>query len=377
MSRRILAILTLMLLTSGLAYAAGPPQGTSGMVYAMTNAEAGNQVLAFDRFPDGTLGTAQAYDTGGFGLVGGVTIDPLGSQGSLTLSRDHRWLLAVNAGSNEISVFRVKPRGLALTDVVVSGGVFPVSVTSYHDLVYVLNAGGSCDDCDAVDNITGFRLSPKGTLTLIAGSTRALSQDVTGPAQVGFTPDGSMLVVTEKATNLIDVFTVGQDGLPSPSPVSTPSEGPTPFGLVFNRRGRLLVSEVGMMTGSVSSYVVLADGNLDPVSPAVPNMGQIATCWIAIGGRFAFTANTGSDTLSAYRVRSDGSLTLLEPEAADLMGAKPIDMAIPRSGRFLYTLNAKTGTIGMFAVGPDGTLTDLGDAPGLPVDNGAQGIAAR
>jgi 6-phosphogluconolactonase len=371
MSRRILSILTMTILTAGLAYAKGAPQGMPGAVYAMTNAEAGNQVLAFGRLPDGTLGAAQAYDTGGLGFVDGVAIDPLGSQGSLTLSRDHQWLLAVNAGSDEISVFRVKPRGLLRTDVVDSGGVFPVSVTIYHDLVYVLNAGGNVED---VDNITGFRLSPEGTLTPIAGSTRALSQDVTGPAQVGFTPDGSMLVVTEKATELIDVFAVGSDGLPSLAPVSTLSQGPVPFGFVFNHSGRLVVSEAA---GSVSSYVVHADGSLDTVSSAVPN-GQTATCWIATnGGRFAFTANTGSDTLSAYRVQSDGSLTLLEAVAADLMGAKPIDMAMPRSGRFLYTLNAATGTIGMFAVGPDGTLNDLGDAPGLPVNAGVQGIAAH
>ena len=362
MSRRILSILTLTILTAGLAYAGSPPQGKPGAVYAMTNAEADNQVLAFDRLPDGTLGVPEAYSTGGLGFVGGVAIDPLGSQGSLTLSRDQRWLLAVNAGSNEISVFRVMPRGLGRTDVVDSGGVLPVSVTSYNDLVYVLNAGGNVG---GVDNITGFRLSPQGMLTPLAGSTRELRQAVTGPAQVGFTPDGSRLVVTEKVTQLIDVFAVGPDGLPSAAP---------PFGFVFNHRGRLLMSEV---EGSVSSYEVGADGSLYTVSSAVPN-GQVATCWIATDGRrFTFTANTGSDTLSAYRVRSDGSLALLEPVAADLMGAKPIDMAMPRSGRFLYTLNAATGTVGIFAVAPDGTLTDLGDAPGLPVNDGVQGIAAR
>jgi 6-phosphogluconolactonase len=371
MRRKILSIFALTILTAGWAYA-GTPQGTPGAVYAMTNAEAGNQVVAFDRLPGGTLGAPQSYDTGGLGFVGGVNVDPLGSQGSLTLSPDNRWLLAVNAGSNEISVFRVKPRGLELTDVADSGGVLPVSVTIHQDLVYVLNAGGNVGDAD---NITGFRLSPKGILIPIGGSTRALSQAVTSPAQAGFTPDGAMLVVTEKKTNSIDVFAVGRDGLASAAPVNTPSEGVTPFGIVFNHRGRLLVSEV---SGSVSSYVVLAEGNLDPVSSAVTNMGQIATCWIATdGGRFAFTANTGSDTLSRYGVGSDGALTLLEAIAADLMGAKPIDMAMPQSGRFLYTLNAAAGTVGMFAVGPDGALTDLGDAPGLPVNDGVQGIAAR
>jgi 6-phosphogluconolactonase len=131
MIRRILSILALTIFTAGLALAGGGPQGAAGAVYAMTNAESGNQVIAFDRLPDGALDEPEAYDTGGLGFVGGVPVDPLGSQGSLRLSPDHQWLLAVNAGSNEISVFRVKPQGLALTEVADSGGVLPVSVTTY------------------------------------------------------------------------------------------------------------------------------------------------------------------------------------------------------------------------------------------------------
>jgi 6-phosphogluconolactonase (cycloisomerase 2 family) len=369
MNRRILTTLILLLLAIGPNLAGA--EGTTGVVYAMTNAETGNQVLAYPRLADGTLGPPEVHDTGGLGFVNGVPVDPLRSQGSLVLSPDHRWLLAVNAGSDQVSVFRMRTQGLELTDVASSGGVLPVSVTIHRDLVYVLNAGGTVGD---VDTIAGFTLSPEGRLSPLAGSTRILSQASTDPAQVGFTPDGSALVVTEKATDRIDVFPVDDNGLPGAAPAVTLSEGAVPFGFVFNHRGRLLVSEAA---GSVSSYVVTPDGTLSVVSSAVPN-GQIATCWIAGNrGRFAFTANTGSSTLSSYGVGSDGNLTLLQAVAAALPGALPIDSATPRNGRNLYTVNAGTGTVGTFAVGPDGTLLHLGDAPGLPVNDGAQGIAVH
>jgi 6-phosphogluconolactonase (cycloisomerase 2 family) len=353
MRKRLCAALSVILFAALPALAQPEAKGTPGNVYAMTNAEDGNIVLAYDRLPNGTLSFAAAYSTGGNGFVGGTP--------------------AVNAGSDEISVFRVKPRGLTRTDLVHSEGVFPVSVTVHRNLVYVLNAGGSAGD---VDNITGFTLSPHGLLTPLAGSTRMLSAPSTDPAQVEFTPDGSMLVVTEKATNSIGVFQLDTDGLPSATPVLTPSAGDVPFGFIFNRRGRLLVSEAAGR--SVSSYVVNPDATLRTVSAAVPTGGQVATCWIAgNGGRYAFTANTGSDTLSSFSVASSGVLALLEAIAADVPDAAPIDLDVTRSGRFLYTVNAVAGTIGMFRVEPDATLAPLGEALGLPVNDGAQGIAVR
>ena len=142
-------------------------------IYTMSNASSGNRILAFHRAPNGTLTPAGSFATGGLGTGGG-----LGSQGGLTLSDNDRWLLAVNAGSNEISLFATDDEGLRLVDKVPSGGTQPVSVTIHRDLVYVLNA--------ASDNVSGFRLRPRGNLTPLTGSTRPLSGTGTGPAQVQF-----------------------------------------------------------------------------------------------------------------------------------------------------------------------------------------------
>src|SRR5260370_23022790 len=73
-----------------------------GAVYAMTNTAAGNSILIFNRAANGALANAGSVATGGAGKGSG-----LGSQGALTLTPDQRWLLAVNAGTNDITVCSV------------------------------------------------------------------------------------------------------------------------------------------------------------------------------------------------------------------------------------------------------------------------------
>jgi len=367
MNKKILvAILTAaMLMISGVPVFAsndGDDEGVVGAVYTMTNATTGNEVVIFDRDEDGILTKAGSIATGGTGSGGGL--DALGSQGSLKLSENHRWLVAVNAGSNEITVFRVLRDGLKFADKVNSGGIFPVSVTISHNLVYVLNAGGS-------PNVTGFILSRRGELHPLAMSTRSLGSG--GFAQVGFDPEGERLVITDKADSKILVYSVDDDGLPSMNPVTSPSHGATPFGFVFDRRGHLLVVEAG--TNAVSSYKILPDDTLGVISGSVLN-GQKAACWITGNERrYIFTANPGTHTVSAYRLMTEqGNLVLINGAAGT--GNTPLDLSTTRNGRFLYALDPTNGTVDMFHVERDGSLTDLGTVPG-GFSIFAQGIVAR
>ena len=336
-------------------------QEAIGAVYVMTNA-ATNAVVIFQQDHAGILTNAGSVATEGAGSGDGL--DALGSQGALALSDDHRWLLAVNAGSSEISVFRVVPEGLALVDKVGSGGSFPISVTIFHNLVYVLNAGGA-------PNITGFTLSHHGELTPLDHSARSLGAG--GFAQVGFDPQGEVLVVTAKTNNAILVYAVGRNGLPGMHPVVSNSQGLTPFGFLFDARGHLLVAEAG--SDAVSSYDLLPNGTLKVISPSVAN-GQTATCWIAGNRRGdVFTTNPGSQSLSAYTLTAGhGALSLRNATAG--FGNRPIDLALSLNGRFLYALDPANGGIDMFQIEPDGSLTDLGSVNG-GLSIFAQGIAAR
>jgi 6-phosphogluconolactonase (cycloisomerase 2 family) len=343
--------------------------GNPGAVYVTSNAPGGNDVLVFARASDGTLAPAGAFATGGTGTGAG-----LGSQGAVVLSDDGRWLLAVSAGSDQVTAFRVTSGGLERTDVEASGGDMPISVTVHGGLVYVLNAGGA-------GNVSGLTLSSRGELTPLPGSTRPLSGAGTGPAQVELSPDGGVLVVTEKMTNRIVTYAVGADGLAGP-PVAHPSAGATPFGFAFSGRDRLIVSEAfggAPDASATSSYHLGAGGSLAVVSPSVPTT-ETAACWVAIsrGGTYAYVTNTGSGSVSGYAVADDGTLTLLDADGRTAVtgpGSAPTDEDFSRDGRFLYVLNSGTHTVAAFAFSDDGSLAPVGEVPGLPAS--AAGLAAR
>ncbi len=335
----------------------------------LTNQTAGNDVMAYDRASDGSLTPAGSYSTGGLG-----TGSSLASQGALALSTDNRWLFAVNAGSNDVSVFAVSNSGLTLTDREASGGTDPASVTSNDDLLYVLNAGGN-------GNISGFRVGHNGHLTAIPNAIRPLSGNATGPAEVRFSPNGDLLVVTEKATNSLDTYTVGHNGVAN-GPTTHPSAGITPYGFAFGNHNDIVVSEAfgGAPNGSAaSSYRVERDGDLNVVS-ASSTTHQTAACWVVItgNGRYAYTANAGSGSITGYSVSRNDSLNLLNADGRTGVtgdGTSPTDMGLSNNSRFLYVLTSGSHGISGFTVNSDGSLTATGSVSGLPA--GTVGLAAR
>jgi 6-phosphogluconolactonase len=343
-------------------------RGGSGVVYTQSNATGGNSILVFERASDGSLDPAGSVAAGGSGTGSG-----LGSQGAVILSRDSRYLFAVNAGSNQVSSFKVKDDGkLELVDVDGSGGSMPISVTAHGRLLYVLNAGGA-------GNITGFRIGHDGELTPIANSTRPLSSPASGPAQVGFSPDGGLLIVAEKNTNVLSAYRVQRDGR-AIGPIVNASNGVTPFGFAFDRRGHLLVSEAfggAPDASATSSYAVRRNGTLRVISGSVPTT-ETAACWLVItrNGKYAYVTNTGSASVTGYRIGNNGSLTVLDADGkTGNTGSSPIDAALSRGSRFLYTLDANSQTITGFRVNANGSLGSIGQTSGIPA--GAAGLAAR
>jgi 6-phosphogluconolactonase len=368
----------LMLAAFSTATFAGPkPKNLrAGGVYVLTN-QVNNQVAAFRRNAKGRLTPAGSFATGGAGdpVPQGMdpATDPLASQGALIISNGNRFLFAVNAGSNQISVLKIKKNELAMVDIVDSGGIRPISLTFHDGLLYVLNEGGT-------PNITGFTVAGNGTLTPLAGSTQPLIGGAAAdPAQIGFSSDGSLLVVTEKAGNRINTYMVDEDGLPS-APIDNPSNGMTPFGFDFNHAGTLVVSEAFGGTpnaSAVSSYDAPESGILSVISGSVAN-SQTASCWVVIpnNGKFAFVSNTASGTISSYRIGENGTLTLRESVAADIgMTSAPIDMTMSNNSRLLFVHAAGTQSVVAFKVKPNGTLRMVDTEVGLPL--GAQGIAAK
>lgn len=339
-----LGMFVLGLVGASAAHAEEQARSGKAAVFTVSNEAEGNRVLAFKVQPDGALGSANAFATGGKGSG-----DSLGSQGALVLSHDRRFLLAVDAGSDELSVFEVHAAHLKLRDRVASGGMRPISVTERCGLVYVVHAGS--------DDVMGFHLDDAGKLTPIEGSHRQLSGTGAGPAQISLSPDARTLIVTEKQHNVITTYRVDAYGKLS-EPMVNASKGMTPFGFELTSRGVLIVSEAA--TGSMSSYALGGD-QLAAISSAVPD-NQKAPCWVEITAddRIAFTANAGSSSISAYDISSNGALRLRDERAAELgEGGTPLDLAFARDGRFLYALDRGHARIAGFEVHRRGELSPV------------------
>jgi DNA-binding beta-propeller fold protein YncE len=323
----------------------------------------------YTRDRSGQLTPVASYPTGGRGKGAG-----LGSQGAVVLSPGGSLLFAVNAGSNDVSMFLARGRELTLIDRIASGGEQPISVTYRRGLLYVLNS----------PNLSGFVVERWG-LRPLEGSTQPLDASA-APVQIAFDPSGTLLVVTEKAGNAIVTFQVAENGRAGPG-LAHPSAGTTPFGFAFPHehigpfsRERLIVSDAfggAPNASAVSSYSLFGSGRIETKTAIAPTT-QTAACWVVTtaNGRYAYTSNTGSGSVSGFAIGRDGTLAPLNGDGRTGVtgdGSSPIDMAI--AGDFLYAVDSGTHRISGFRVGSDGGLSPIAGTDGLP--DAAVGLAAR
>jgi len=314
--RRLALSGTLFALLAGSAVAsvsAASPHEFVGHVYVNNNSAIHNGVAGFDRHRDGTLTpiAGSPFVTGGAG-----TGAPLGSAGAIQFSANGRYVLAVDAASNDISVLRVREDGsLRLVDTVSSNGMTPVSIAVHRHLVYVANAG------PGGSNYTGFRLHRGGQLEPIRHSTVWLPDDAM-PGQILFSGDGRTLAATRvgpaAGPSYIDSFRVGRDGRLIAAPGSPfPAQRIGPFGSEFRptNPNQLFVSNAhdGALAGSVSAYHVAVDATLTPIGASPFADNQTAPCWVEIShdGRYLFAINTASSSISRYRIAPNGGMTLI------------------------------------------------------------------
>ncbi|HEX5436629.1 MAG TPA: beta-propeller fold lactonase family protein [Gemmatimonadaceae bacterium] len=347
---------------------------TSGGVYTMTNATSGNSVVAFSRGADGSLSPVGEFATGGLGVGG--TVDPLQSQYSILLddgeADGHRALFVVNAGSNDVSAFHVADdASLRLISRVPSGGARPVSLAITRNLLYVLNAGDN--------SVSGFRVTDNGALIPMPHSTRSLSAGAAGASTIHFSADGGLLIVTERDANRLETFTVQPDGRLG-DPVVTPSNGAVPFGFDVTPSSQVIVSEAAGAApdGAVSSYAVTTTGALSVITGSLDD-GGAAACWLLLtaDGHIGFVSTAGSNTIASIGVADDGSVTLLNAQAASTgTGTTPIDLDLAAGDRFLYVLEGGSGNIATFDVGAGGTLSAHPVTPAGAAASGLQGMAA-
>jgi hypothetical protein len=357
-----------------------------GHVYVNDNTAGANTIAGFDRHGDGSL-TPLAGSPFSAGGQGSGTI--VGSQGALQSSGDGRYILAVDAGSNQVSVLRILPGGALLPvggGAVWSGGVEPISIAVHGDLVYVANEGDKVTGTGS--NYTGFKLNAGGHLDPIAGSTFNLPATA-NPGDILFNSTGASLIgvevgTTGSSTFRIDSFVVGSDGLITPAAGSPfPAQAAGPFGSEFSpaNPAHLYVSNAhgGAGNGSVSAFNVTNGGALTSIGSSPFADGQTAPCWVEIShdGAYLWTVNTGSTTISSYRVLADGSLSLVTSTAFKSgTGIRPFDARLSADGSTLYVVDAAIAKVSAFAVS-GGLLSELAQSPfALPSGATPFGIVA-
>jgi 6-phosphogluconolactonase (cycloisomerase 2 family) len=343
--------------------------GQAAAVFVQTDNTAGNTIVAYTPTAAGGLQQAGSYPTGGNGgATMGSVVDHLSSEGSLAFDRRAGLLYAVNAGSNTITVFRVLGDRLVRSQVISSGGQFPVSIAVHGSQVFVLNAWGGASVAGFLQ--VGGYLIPVPSWTRDLGLGTSSSTVFTGtPGQIGFTPDGSQLVVTTKnAADTVDVFADGLFG-PSAEPTVTSLPGTVPFGFTFDQYGHLALVETG--TDTIASFTIARDGTLTQLGSAAT--GQVATCWITAAPQGTlYASNAGSGTESALSTQPGGAVTLLGNTPAD---AGTVDAAASSDGQFLYVQAGGPGNVDAYRIGPGGSLTETGSVT-VPGAAGGEGIVA-
>jgi 6-phosphogluconolactonase len=347
-----------------------------GYVYVNDNTATSNTVAGFRRWPDGSLTPLPGSP---FATGGGGTGTLVGSQGSLQSALGGRYVLATDAGSNQVSVLAVGPGGRLRPvsgGTVASGGTEPVSIAVHGNLVYVANAG------PGGSNYTGFVLGFDGRLHPLPGSTVALP-DSAQPGDVLFNATGTRLVGTRVASSQIDSFVVDPAGRLHAAPGSPyAAQGVGPFGSEFRPTDpdQLYVSNAhgGTGAGTVSAFHDGSAGTLTSIGASPFADLQTAPCWVEIShdGRFLFTVNTAQPSISSYAINRDGTLTLLGSTQfkGNPAGLAPVDPHLSPDGQTLSVVDSGTDQVSTFAV-HGGTLTELPSSPtALPAGATPYGI---
>lgn len=342
----------------------------TGYVYLDNNTAGTNTISGFSRSANGAMTAlpGSPFVAGGEGLGAGIA-----TQGAIRTADDGQYLLAVDAGSNQISVLRVGADGL-LTPVpgspFASGGVEPDSIAVNNGLVYVSNTGA------AGTNYTGFTLSPGGQLHPIPGSTVTLP-DGSGPGDVVLNGDNTKLIGTRVNTSLIDSFSLNGDERPHAAHGSPfAAQGVGPFGSEFRPTDpdQLFVANAhnGADLGTVSAFYDRPNGTLAPIGGSPVADLQTAPCWLVVSpdGRYVYALDTGSGYISSYAIAPDGTLRLLSnTPVSSTPGVTGTDIALSADGGTLYLNMARVNGVGEFAV-HGGTVSQL---PGSPVPASGSG----
>jgi 6-phosphogluconolactonase (cycloisomerase 2 family) len=295
------------------------------------------------------------------GIPNSIAVDPTG-----------RFVYVASQVSNGVSQYSINATTGALTALApsfVATAVAPLGIgidPSGRNL-YVVGAG-------ATSNVLGFTIGANGTLSAFASGPVPAGTD---PRAITFDAAGRFAYVTNQTSNDVTVFQVAANGVLS-LPVAAATQGSQTWTAAVEPSGKFAYA-VNQGSGDVTLFRVnQTDGSLSRQGSVAARFspGSIAftrgTSPVSYTPHFAYTANLGSNDVSAFQINStSGAPTLITNPPISSGGAKPFPVAADPSGRFLYVghegIDAASTTVAAFTINASsGALT----AAGIPVQTG-------
>jgi hypothetical protein len=320
-SRNSLYVAVLLALAASTA-SARADHDNSTLAVVMTNDPTANQILVFDT---GTKALLQTLSTKGLGGASG------NARGVKQLDGDR--VAVVNHGSNSVSLFRREGNRLRLEQIVATSSA-PVSIDFGNHHMYV--AGTTTVDSFEMRNGDVWK-DGSAPLRLVGGATPPAGST----AQVGVLDKDTLLVTlkTDPSPGSVDVVTLHDGAVTGATPqaVSGPAGSLTPFGFSVYPDGTAIItlahtSQDGLFRNGAFTDVVSS------------GTGAAAPCWTTRVGKYVFTANTGSGTIS--RLIGTGNHIFIDSGVAATLGGGVTDidadngvMGVLRGGSQLYLLS--------------------------------------
>jgi len=339
-----------------LAVAAPAANGAHGhgnqrtLAVIMTNDDAANQIKVYDA---GTGALLQTLSTRGKGGVGGNARGVNQFNGRL--------FAAVNFGSNTVALFSREGNRLRFEDLVATTSA-PVSVDFGNGHMYV--AGATTVDSFVLRRNRVVWRDGSAVLELAGGG----SPPAGSTAQVGVLDRDHLLVTlkTDPTPGTVDVVSLQDGAITSdlPAAVSAPAGSLTPFGFSVYPDGTALIT-----LAHSDEDALFRNGAFVEVTGA----GQGAPCWTTAVGKYVFTANTASRSIS--RIIGTGSHVFVDAAvAASVPTGGPTDLDAADGVLGVIDHGSGTSHLTMFSYNRFGELSPSGAAIDLGVAN-ANGVA--
>ncbi|KAK7755874.1 hypothetical protein SLS62_002161 [Diatrype stigma] len=352
-------------LAAGTAIPRGWPQNSSAALYFLENDPAGANIVSVQVAGDGTISNPTRIPTGGKGSIGmnamgPAAVDTLFSQDAVVVS--YPYLLTVNAGSNDVSLFSIAEDPLAprlVAPPAPSGGEFPNSVaySPALGLACVSNTGARAGvQCYSVGP---SGLEPRGAFKPIAaGGLRNQTSPPVGPpntvSDAVFNPSGTALFVTVKGDGTdpgyIYAYPVvaapksqqhhgdkgkgkGKAEVAAEARVSRPAELGLDFSLTFlGTDRRAFVTDPGFG----GAFLDISCDHAVTVARVANITGQMASCWSQYSATHdsVYVFDAGAPDIAVYGAGSGELATVVRGDAA---AVGKFDAVV--AGDFLYTLD--------------------------------------